>query len=145
MAMNARARRRQDERLAEVACVAAMAALLPVVGKQLGVLPHLPDPPSGVFDSDAITASPQAHPFGVPDGVLGLASYGTTFLLLLAARGRSPVAQKLLAAKLTGDASMAVFNVARQPVTFRKLCSWCMGAAVATGAMVMFARRAHGE
>ena len=143
MVMTLREQRRCDERVAMVACGMAMAALVPVAARQLGVIEHLPDPPLRVFDSDRIVRSKTAHPFGVPDAVLGLGSYAATMLLLMAARGRSPVAQKLLEMKLKSDASAAMFNVARQPLKFRKLCSWCMGAALATGAMVVFARRAH--
>jgi uncharacterized membrane protein len=118
---------------------AAILTLIPVAAHQLGVLKHLPDPPGSLFDSDAITESKTAHPFGVPDSLPGIASYGTTLTLAILAR-EHPTARKLLVAKLIMDGGAAGFNVVRQVVTFRKLCSWCTGTAVCTFAMLYAAR-----
>ncbi len=122
-----------------VACGAAMAALVPVLLHQTGRLRHLPDPPGMVFDSDGITESKMAHPLGVPDGLLGLASYGVTMGLMVAGR-RPGLAQRLLGWKLGVDGAAAAFNVVRQVVVFRRVCSWCTGTAVATGVMVWAGR-----
>ncbi len=121
------------------ACGAAMAFLVPVLLHQCGAIDHLPDPPGPGFDSDRITGSKAARPLGVPDGLLGLASYAATLGLLLLAR-RRPEARPLLAAKLAGDAALASFNVVRQVVQFRCICSWCTGTALATGVMVYAGR-----
>jgi len=126
-----------------IACAGAMLALLPVAAHQLGLLEHLPDLPGGSFDSDAITESPAAHPFGMPDAVIGLGSFAVTLALLAAARGRSPVANRLLGLKLKADAGIAAFNLAQQPLRFGKLCSWCTAAAICAGMMVGFAERAR--
>jgi uncharacterized membrane protein len=123
--------------MALAGCTAAMATLVPVAAHQLGLVRHLPDPPSTLFDSDRITNSPMAHPYGIPDALLGLGSYGATLLLLLAARRRSPIAGKLLAAKLAADTAAAAFNSVRQVTKFRRVCSWCVGTAVATGVMAV--------
>lgn len=117
----------------------AIASLVPVALHQLGALPHLPDPPSPLFNSDAITESPMAHPFGVPDALLGLASYATTLTLALSARNCT-VARRALAAKLLLDGAAAAFNTTRQVVRFRRLCSWCMGTVAATAVMLWAAR-----
>jgi uncharacterized membrane protein len=130
-----------NDKLLIGACCAALATLVPVALYQTGVLPRLPDPPSGVFASERITTSQAAHPFGIPDGILGLASFGTTLALTLLAR-RNPIAKKLLGAKLTLDASAAVFNASRQVVSFGKLCSWCTGTALAAGVMSYAGRKA---
>jgi uncharacterized membrane protein len=122
-----------------VACGAALASLVPVVLHQLGAVAHLPDPPGKIFDSDGITESKAAHPFGVPDGLLGMGSYAATLTLLVVAR-RQPKARPLLAMKLAGDAAFAGFNVARQLVQFRRICSWCTVTALATGVMVCAGR-----
>jgi uncharacterized membrane protein len=61
-----------------VACCSALATLVPVTLYQVGALSSLPDPPSPIFDSESITTSRAANPLGIPDGVLGLASFGTT-------------------------------------------------------------------
>jgi uncharacterized membrane protein len=118
----------------------ALATLVPVALYQTSVISRLPDPPSPFFDSEWITASKDAYPLGVPDALLGLGSYSATLALALAAP-KSGVARKLLAVKLAADGSMAAFNVVKQVVKFRRLCSWCTGTAVATGIMVVAGHR----
>lgn len=118
---------------------AALATLIPVALHQLGVVRHLPDPPGSIFDSDRITESRMAHPFGIPDALLGLASYGTTLLLVRRAP-RSRAVGKLAGAKLLLDGGAAAFNATRQVVRFGKLCSWCMGTVAATALMVYAGR-----
>lgn len=126
------------------ACVGALATLVPVALHQLGALSHLPDPPGRLFDSDRITESAMAHPFGVPDSLPGIASYSATLALILMS-GRYSTARKLLAAKLVADGGAAAFNVVRQVVHFRRLCSWCTGTALMTAAMVFCGRRLSAE
>jgi uncharacterized membrane protein len=116
------------------ACCTTIATLIPVALYQTGVLRSLPDPPSSLFDSERITISKAAHPLGIPDGLLGLASFGATLALILTAK-RNPIARKLLGAKLTMDAAAGAFNAGRQVVSFGKLCSWCTGTAIAAGVM----------
>lgn len=128
-----------DCRLLLIANVAAIASLVPVVFYQLGVMRHLPDPPSNVFDSDRITSSRMAHPLGIPDGVPGVASYGTTLVLAAMACRSTPV-RRMLGAKLLLDGGVASFNAVRQVVRFGKLCSWCMGTVAATAVMVYAGR-----
>ncbi|WP_419803936.1 vitamin K epoxide reductase family protein [Terriglobus sp.] len=124
------------------ACCATLATLVPIALKQTGVIDHLPDPPGRVFRSDRITESDSAHPLGIPDSMLGLASFGTTLALILLAK-RNRRARTLLGGKLAADAAFAAFNLGRQMVQFGKLCSWCTGTAVAAltmsaaGKMVM--------
>jgi uncharacterized membrane protein len=119
---------------------AALLTLVPIAAYQAGLVKHLADPPGKIFDSDRVAGSPQAHPLGVPDSYLGIASYSVTFGLALLARN-SPNARKLLAIKLLMDGTAAGVNVVRQVVTFRRLGSWCSATAICTGAMV-FAGRA---
>jgi len=135
---------RKDDRLVLGSCCVALGTLVPVALYQSGMIARLPDPPVRVFDSQRITTSGAAHPFGIPDGWLGLASFGTTFILALLAR-RHRAAKKLLGAKLTLDASAAAFNATRQVVSFGKLCSWCTGTALAAGVMAYAGREAIQE
>jgi uncharacterized membrane protein len=114
---------------------AALLTLLPVAAHQLGILPHLPDPPGKMFESDAITESAMAHPLEIPDGLLGIGSYTATLALALSARSCSQ-ACRLLPLKLAADGALAGFNTVRQALKFRKLCSWCIGTAVCTAAML---------
>ena len=131
---------RQANNLALVATGVALLTLVPVAAHQLGFLEHLPDPPAAIFASDAITESKTAHPLGIPDSLLGLASYTATLALLVAAR-HCRLAQPLLRAKLAADASVAAANSVRQVAKFQRLCSWCTGTALATAAIVHFGRR----
>ena len=130
----------ESRRLLLAANGAAIASLVPVILYQLGAVKHLPDPPAEIFDSDRITGSKIAHPLGIPDGLLGIASYGTT-LALAAMACRSKTAGRLLGAKLVLDGGAATFNTSRQIVRFGKLCSWCMGTVAATGVMVYAGRQ----
>ncbi len=118
----------------------ALATLTPVALYQTGIIDRLPDPPFRVFNSQKITASEAAHPFGIPDSLLGLASFGTTLALILLAR-RYPAAKKLLGAKLTLDVSAAAFNASRQIISFGELCSWCTGTALAAAGMAYSGRK----
>jgi len=125
---------------AVVAAAGAIASLLPVAARQVGAIKHLPDPPGKIFDSEGIITSHIAHPFGVPDALLGLGSYGTTLFLLLASR-RMAFARPLLRAKLNADAAAAATNVVRQLITFRRVCSWCTATVLCTAVMVYHGRR----
>lgn len=122
------------------ACSIAIAALVPVALFQCGVVEHLADPPGWFFDSESITASQDAHPFGIPDSLLGLASYGTTLVLAIRAP-RSCVIRSALGAKLLLDAGMATVNTGKQFFRFKRACSWCMITAGATAVMVVAGRR----
>lgn len=85
-----------------------------------------------------------AHPFGVPDSLLGLASYGTTLGLAVTSTRCRP-ARLLLGGKLVLDGAAAAFNATRQVTRFRKLCSWCTGTALATAVMVYAGREVIAE
>lgn len=121
-------------------CCAAIATLIPISLYQTKIIGSLPDPPGSLFASETITTSKAAHPLGVPDGLLGLASYGTTLALILLSRRHAP-AKNLLGIKLTLDAGAAAFNSGRQVISFGKLCSWCTGTAFATMVMVYAGRK----
>ena len=62
----------------------------------------------------------------------------TLGLVALATGNRK--ARKFLAMKLLGDGSLATFNMVRQVVSFRRLCSWCTATAVCTVAMLITGR-----
>ncbi len=123
-------------------CGAAIATLLPVLLYQTKAIRALPDPPGRFFASERITTSKDAFPLGIPDGALGLASYGLTLALLTSERGQ-PSLHKVLQAKLLLDGGMAAANTIRQLVRFQKVCSWCMGTVLSTAGMVYFGRRAR--
>jgi uncharacterized membrane protein len=122
------------------ACSTAIVALVPVALFQCGVVDHLPDPPFSLFASDHITSSKAAHPLGIPDSLLGLASYGATLALALGAPD-SRLARKALSGKLLLDGGMATFNAVKQFAEFKRACSWCMLTAAATAVMIAAGRK----
>jgi uncharacterized membrane protein len=126
--------------IALTACSVALGTLVVVSCYQTGLIGHLPDPPYRIFASDRITSSKAAHPLGIPDGLLGLASFGVTLGLLVLSR-KSATSNRLLGGKLALDAAAAGFNATRQIVSFGKICSWCTGTALATGVMALAGRR----
>jgi uncharacterized membrane protein len=134
---------RTEGHVLAIATAGALISLLPVAAHQVGWIGHLPDPAGSVFDSDGITESRAAHPLGVPDGLLGLGSYGITMALVIASR-RKPTARKALGLKLAADGAAAGFNVERQLVSFRKICSWCTATALCTAVMVVAGRQLIG-
>lgn len=121
------------------ACCVTLATLVPVTLFQIGAIGVLPDPPMPIFASEHITSSEAAHPLGIPDGILGLASFSATLGLILLAK-HSRTSRLLLGGKLLLDGGMAAFNTGRQVMNFGKLCSWCMGTALAAGVMVYAGR-----
>jgi uncharacterized membrane protein len=127
--------------MAVACCCAAMATLAPVALVQLHILKDLPDPPGRFFNSKRVVTSKGAYHLGIPDGVLGVASYGITLGLLLAATPERPMVRRLLRGKLAWDATLALRNVRKQITEHRRICSWCVGAAVATAGLVFFARK----
>lgn len=124
-----------DRRLALAGCGAALGTLAVVALFQTGAIDRLPDPPGEIFASERITLSKMAHPFGISDSLLGLASYGTTLTLLLL-EPKASWLRRALGLKLMADAGAASFNAVRQVVRFGKVCSWCTGTALATAVMV---------
>jgi uncharacterized membrane protein len=133
-----------EPRIMLAACCGALAALVPVALYQTGVISHLPDPPYPVFDSDRITQSKAAHPFGIPDALLGLASFSVTLALIVTSRHNTK-ARGALGVKLALDAGAAAFNATRQVVSYGKLCSWCMSAAISAGVMTFAGRQVVAE
>jgi hypothetical protein len=61
----------------------------------------------------------------------------------VAAQPSRPLVTKALRAKLAWDATMAIRNARRQITEHGRICSWCMGAAVATAGLVYFERKAR--
>jgi uncharacterized membrane protein len=122
------------------ACSAAMVTLGVVAARQFGVVQQLPDPKGVMWDSNGIVMSKEAHPAGVPDSVLGLASYGATLGLLLLSEDTEWI-RPIAKAKLGMDAAAAAANTVRQVAVFGRMCSWCMATVACTAAMVALGER----
>ena len=128
-----------NQRIMLAACCGALVALVPVALYQTGAISHRPDPSCPVFDSDRITQSKAAHPFGISDALLGLASFSVTLALIFTSQ-QNIRARGLLGAKLAFDSGAAALNATRQVISYGKLCSWCMGTAISAG-VITFAGR----
>ncbi|MGH9395494.1 MAG: vitamin K epoxide reductase family protein [Terriglobia bacterium] len=104
---------------------------------QMGILKHVPEPPSPGLDADKVNGSAQAYTYlSTPDAVLGLGSYAAT--LSLAAMGPADRAEKTpwvpvaLAAKVGLDAILAGKLTVDQWTKHRAFCLWCLLSAGST-------------
>jgi uncharacterized membrane protein len=129
--------------MAIACCCAAIASLTPVALMQLRIIERLPDLPGRIFNSKQIVTSKKAYHFGIPDGVLGLGSYGLTLILLIAAKPSQPLLQTALRGKLLLDGAIAARKTRGHLKEFGSICSWCISAAIATAGVVYFARKAR--
>lgn len=129
--------------LAVACCCVAIGSLVPITMLQLGKIHDLPDFPARMFNTRKIVLSKSAFPLGIPDGLLGIGSYGVTLLLLTTAKPGRPVLQAALRGKLMLDGAMAARNTRKQMTKFGRVCTWCMATAVATAGVVHFARKAR--
>lgn len=114
-----------------VAVIAAgLAVDFAIIGmRQYGVIRHLPDLPVRGFDSNAVTTSRAAYPFGIPDSALALVGLGGIIALATAkgseATGRSAWFDVALGAATAIGAGGALYylNIMRRE---RALCAYCM-------------------
>ncbi len=102
---------------------------------QTGIVKHLPDPPSGSFDSDKVNSSDTAYRLGTPDGTLSIA--GLAANLPLAGFGGDsrfetipyvPIAASL---KSAAEAIAAGWYFYQMPTKEKKWCAYCIGGAIA--------------
>ncbi len=108
---------------------------------QMGVIPHLPEPPIPGLDADEVDASEEAYAkLHTPDAVIGLRSYATTLALTAmggADRARDrPWIPLALAGKALFDAAQAAKLTVDQWTKHRTFCSYCLVASAATFAVL---------
>lgn len=134
-------RRRQAVSLSLVAA----GSMMPITLYQMGIIPHLPEPPLPRLDADTVDAAAEAYAvLATPDAALGLASYATT--AVLAAMGGERRAETnawiplALATKVGLDAIFAAKLTRDQWTRHRAFCSWCLlaaGASIVTVPLVI--------
>lgn len=127
----------QQRRKAAGWTLLAAGAMAAISFYQLGIIPHLPEPPIPGLDADKVDAAPEAYAkLSMPDAVLGLQSYSTTLALIAvggADRVRThPWIPLALAAKAGIDAAQAAKLTWDQWAKHRAFCSYCLMAAGAT-------------
>ncbi|MEP6860814.1 MAG: vitamin K epoxide reductase family protein [Deltaproteobacteria bacterium] len=127
-----------------VAAIAAgLAVDFAIIGMhQYGVIRSLPDLPVRGFDSNAVTTSSAAYPFGIPDSALALAGLGGIIALATAggsaSTGRPPLFDVALGAATAIGAGGALYylNTMRRE---RTLCAYCLVGSVGMFAMAAIA------
>ncbi len=142
--------RRQDSRFlrnrrrATALALGTTGALGVVSAYQTGLLRHIPEPRSRLFAADKVDASGEAYVvLSMPDGILGMLSAVTT--AALATMGpeervrHQPWIPLAFAAKAVMDGLYAVGLTLEQGTKHKRFCSWCLGAAAASVAVVPFA------
>lgn len=121
----------------------ASAAMGVITLYQMGIIPHLPEPPLPYLDADKVDAAPEAYDragTATPDAALGLVDYAATVVLASVAgpdRARTlPWLPLLLAVKVGVDALNAGYLTYEQVAKHRALCSYCLLASAVTFATV---------
>jgi uncharacterized membrane protein len=111
---------------------------------QTGIIKHLPDIPSPLFDSDKVNGSKDAYRFGVPDGPIGVVTYG--LIMALASAGgsektdRAPAFDAALGATVAGNALGAIFYLHNMIFKQKKICPYCVtGAAINIASAIIIA------
>ena len=129
-----------------VALALAASGCMGVIGLyQMGILRHLPEPPSRWFNADKVDASEEAYSHcEMGDAFIGLTSYAVTAsLAAMGAKDRArqkPWIPLALAAKAAADAASAAKLTYDQWAKHRSFCMWCLlaaGATFATAALVL--------
>lgn len=112
-----------------------MSALGVVAAYQNGLIRRPPEAGLAPLDASRVDASGEAFQvFHTPDAAIGLASSAMTLVLAgMGDRRRSetlPLVPLALAAKAALDAGFAGFLTVEQLTKHRRLCSWCLLAAL---------------
>ena len=121
---------------------AALGIAVPVLLRQTGVIERLPDVRWRGFDANRVTTSPEAYPFGIPDGAPASLLYATELGLVAARRRwRSKWIDRLLAAAVGAGATAAAYYGYQMAAVERRACIYCLPAIALNFAMVPFAWR----
>lgn len=121
--------------------LSGIGALGVVAAYQTGLIRRPPEPPLPGLDAERVDAAGEAYQFlKTPDAALGLVSYAATLVLAgMGDRNRAsnrPWVPLALAAKVILDAASGMYLTLEQGTKQRRFCSWCLGASVASVAMV---------
>ena len=125
---------------------AALSISVPVLLRQIGLIKRLPDVRWRGFDANRVTTSPEAYPFGIPDGAPASLLYAGELALVAARRrrrGKRPTKwiDRLLAAGVGAGALGAAYYGYQMAAVERRACIYCLPAIALNFAMVPFAWR----
>ena len=123
-----------------------LAADFALVGMyQYGAIRRLPDVPVPGFDADAVMTAPSAYPFGIPDAAVALVGLGGIIALATAGgserTGRPRALDTALGVAVLGGTAASVYFVDDMVRRRKRLCAYCLGAAVGFFAMLPLAAR----
>jgi uncharacterized membrane protein len=110
---------------------------------QVGIIPHLPEPPLPGFNADKVNGSAEAYAkLQTPDAVLGIGSYAATMALaMMGGPGRArehPWIPLALAGKVALDTALSAQLLVNEVTKQKALCFWCLLVSAATlGAVPM--------
>ncbi|MGI8915077.1 MAG: vitamin K epoxide reductase family protein [Chloroflexota bacterium] len=104
---------------------------------QVGIIPHLPEPPLPYFDADKVNGSAQAYAkLHTPDAILGIGSYAATMTLaMMGAQERfreRPWLPLALAGKVALDTVLTAQLLINELTKQKALCFWCLLVSAAT-------------
>jgi uncharacterized membrane protein len=133
---------RNESALASLATL-GLADSIAVALRQTGVIEKLPDVSWRGFDANRVTTSPEAYPFGIPDGIPATALYVTEIALAAAVvkRPRSRFLRGLLGLAVGVGAIGAAYYSYQMAFVEKRVCLYCVTAIAANAAMVPFALR----
>ena len=121
----------------------ALADSIPVALRQMNVIKRLPDVGWRGFDANRVTTSPEAYPWGVPDGIPATALYLTELgLLALRRRRKAKWIDVALGACVAGGAVAAGYYAVQMAFVEKRACIYCLSAIAINFAMVPLAWRA---
>lgn len=120
------------------ASIVGMASLSVIAFYQIGLIPHLPDPPLPGFDADKVHSSAKAYiMLAVPDASIGLGSYAVTAMLAAMGRPDRATTQPWIPLLSAGKVAFDLLQVARlswnELTEQRALSMWSLVTAAATG------------
>ena len=135
-------RRQSDEATKIRRSIAFLNALgilgfIPISLYQSGVIAHLPDPSSDLFDSDYVNASKEAQVAGIPDGPVSLLMYAANLVLTTEAiknKGQWSFTDYLMAGNVVGQAAGGAYYLYNMATKQKRVCLYCI-----TGALINFA------
>lgn len=114
-----------------------MIDFVPISLYQLGLIRHLPDLPSKLFDSDYVNASKDAQVAGIPDGPVSLLMYAANLVLsgnAIKRKNNSQLFDLLLAGNIVGQAAGGAYYLYNMATKQKRICLYCV-----TGAILNFA------
>jgi hypothetical protein len=131
------------------ASIVGMGSLSVIAFYQIGLIPHLPDPPLPGFDADKVHGSAMAYSMlAVPDAVIGLGSYAVTAILAAMGSPDRATTQPWIPLLSAGKVAFDLLQVARlswnELTEQQALSIWSLVTAAATGTTALLvASEAH--